>query len=268
MARLVQGVLAGRIPFIEVGREPRVLVIRGGQAFIRRADPARAARDARRVARLLPKGCGFVLLGYDPDPPPGLDAGAIVRITAAAIEERWSGPVPVLGTSYGAMVAARLAAERPDLVERLVLVAGVHRFSAEGQQRVRRQMRLAAAGDWPGFAGELTALFRNPWRNAAVRLLVRLSRRRLAQAMAPRDAIVRYLRAMEEAPPVALEAIAAPTLIVGGSADQLYGGVMEEAATRIAGARLVLLEGETHMAPVERARDVRRAIAAFLAGRP
>jgi len=265
MAALGKGVLAGRIPFVQVGAEPRLLVFAGGQAFMRRADAAKAARDSARVARLLPKGSSFLLLGYDPAPPPGLDAGAIVRVAAAAIEERGAGPATLLGTSYGAMVAVRLAAERPDLVERLVLVAGAHRFSAEGQKSVLRQMRLAAGGDWVGLAGELTGLFRSPWRRLLARLAVRIGSKRFAEGMAPRDHVVRYLRAMADAPPVALEAIAAPTLVVGGAADQLYAEAMEEAEARIPGARLVLLEGETHMAPVERPGEVARAIAGFLA---
>jgi hypothetical protein len=44
----------------------RCLVLAGGQAFVQRPTRARLERDAKRVACLLPRDRGFVLLGYDP----------------------------------------------------------------------------------------------------------------------------------------------------------------------------------------------------------
>jgi pimeloyl-ACP methyl ester carboxylesterase len=59
--------------------------------------------------------------------------------------------------------------------------------------------------------------------------------------------------------------IAAETLIVGGTADQYFdAAAFEETARRIPVARLELFEGETHMLPVERRRDVARVVAEFL----
>ena len=59
--------------------------------------------------------------------------------------------------------------------------------------------------------------------------------------------------------------IAAETLIVGGTADQYFdAAAFEETARRIPVARLELFDGETHMLPVERRRDVARVVAEFL----
>ena len=54
-------------------------------------------------------------------------------------------------------------------------------------------------------------------------------------------------------------------MIVGGTADQYFdAAAFEETARRIPVARLELFDGETHMLPVERRRDVARVVAEFL----
>ncbi|HYF22779.1 MAG TPA: alpha/beta hydrolase [Caulobacteraceae bacterium] len=266
MSEVVTSLLGGRIPYAKVGPRPEaVVVLNGGQGFMRRPDPAVIARDARRTGRLLPPGTSFGLLGYDPAPPPGLDAEDVVAAAVRALIKRHAGPVTLAGISYGALVAVRVAAAAPEIVDRLVLIAGAHRFSTEGERRVRRQIGFAESHDPVGLTREFAAVFRRPWFNALLALRLRLSGRRLATGMADGETAARYLRAMLEAGDADLEAVKAPTLIVGGSRDQFFGdGVMQEAAARIPAARVELLDGETHMAPVERAGAVAAAIARFM----
>lgn len=57
------------------------------------------------------------------------------------------------------------------------------------------------------------------------------------------------------------------TLVIGGTEDQFFG-VEEFTATAegIKGAALRLFTGETHMLPVERTKDVARAVKEFVLG--
>jgi len=266
MSEVVTSLLGGRIPYAKVGPGPEaVVVLNGGQGFMRRPDPAVIARDARRTARLLPPGTSFGLLGYDPAPAPGLAEQDVVAAAVGALKGRGAEPVTLAGISYGALVAVRVAAAAPEIVDRLVLIAGAHRFSAEGARRVRRQIEFAESNDPVGLTREFATVFRRPWFNALLALRLRLSGRRLAEGMADGETAALYLRAVLEAGDANVEAVRAPTLIVGGSGDQFFGdGVMHEAAARIPAARVELLDGETHMAPVERAGAVAAAIARFL----
>jgi pimeloyl-ACP methyl ester carboxylesterase len=261
--------LPGGFPAVEVGGGARPLVlINGGQGFVRRADPARAERDARRVARMLPPGTPFALVGYPAAPPPGASADDLADALAAGIRARWGGPVTLGGISYGGLLAARVAAREPALVDGLVLVASALRFSDDGQRRVERQIAFARAGDWAGFADDFAALARRGWLNALVRLRLWMGRHTLAAGFNAPDAITGYLHAMLKAAPPDPRAITAPTLVVGGSADQFFGdGAMAEAAAAMPDARLVLLPGETHMAPVEASKAVAATIGAFLGER-
>jgi pimeloyl-ACP methyl ester carboxylesterase len=57
-------------------------------------------------------------------PPGELTTDLLVEQVAAVATDAATGPVDIVGFSLGAVVAARLAALRPELVRRLVLVAG------------------------------------------------------------------------------------------------------------------------------------------------
>ena len=260
------GVLSGGFPFVECGSGDRLLiVINGGQGFVRRVDPTRALRDAQRLSRMLPAGVRFILLGYPPHPVPQNSLKALVDDLASAIRGRWAGAVDVAGISYGGILGCWLAARHPDLVKRLVLVASARGFSLEGEQRVRRQIAFAQRGDYSGFTSDFAAIFRRRWLNALIWLRIHLGRKRLAQGMNDANIIVSYLSTILEAGIPPTEQIRAPTLLVGGSHDQFFGdGMMEATVKSIPDARLHLLPGETHMAPIERAKDVAAAIEHFL----
>ena len=267
MTTITTGSFLGRIPYARRGDgSAPLLILSGGQGFVRRSDPLRLARDARRVARMLPEQASFVLLGYDPHPPANISSDAITDDIAAIIKEHWSGKASIVGISYGGLVASRVAARWPEQVARLILVASAHRFSTEGAQRVHRLIKFAEKGDFRSFVDEFAAICRRPWLNCAIRLRVWFTRHKLDRTLASPETIVRYMRAMLDAQPPELSAIAARTLVIGGSEDQFFGGgAMHETAAAISSARIELLQGETHMAPVERARAVAAVIGRFLA---
>lgn len=254
------------VPFVRTGGRAELVVLNGGQGFVRRPTPERLTRDAVRVARMLPKDASFVLLGYDPGPASTLSIDDIVSMTGRALHELSGGRrIDLVGLSYGGMVACRIAAEQPELVRRLVLAASADRFSARGQGHVRRQLAMLEVGDVAGFAGAFGGLFRRSWYNWLLALTVRLRGARTAEGMAPTEVVACYLAAMVTAKPVDLATVRAPALVIAGMADQFFGdGTLEEAAAAIAHGELRLLPGETHMAPLETPQAFRTAMTAFL----
>lgn len=260
------GTFLGRIPFARIGASPSpIVVVSGGQAFVRRPSPARTARDARRLQRLMPPGRSFLVVGYDPTPP-DYRLGTIGR-DLAAIFDQLGGDVPVIGLSYGGLAALRAAADHPGLVRRLVLLASAHDFSAEGRRRVQHQIDCASRGDLAGLAAGFAAVFRRPWFNWLLRAQLRMARARLPETMNDPALIIRGLRAVLDDPidPARLARVAAPCLLVGGTRDQFFGdGMQQQTASLLPRASLELFERETHMLPVERARDVARVLQAFL----
>jgi pimeloyl-ACP methyl ester carboxylesterase len=267
------GLFLNKIPYVKArsGRNP-IVVLNGGQAFVRRPTPARAMRDAKRIVRLLPSDREVYILGYEPSPPADYSIDAIVADIMQILREE-IGPAAVMGISFGGFVAAKLAAEHPDLVKRMILIVSAHRFSPEGRRSIDRQIECAWRGDFEGFLDEFGLVFRRPWLNWILRLRFRQERKRLHETMNDAAIIVRGLQAVAGEDvgrdPTWLTRIRAPTLIVGGTEDPFFDvEAMAEAARLIPCSQLKLLERETHMLPVERPRAVAKAVKAFLASHP
>ena len=96
----------------------------------------RAAGKRRRAVAIDAPGYG----GSDPPPAP-IDLGAYAAIIGDAIEDLCAGPAHLFGYHTGAMIAAELARQRPDLVQRLILI-GPPVFS--GPEQSEWKTRLAA----------------------------------------------------------------------------------------------------------------------------
>jgi pimeloyl-ACP methyl ester carboxylesterase len=263
------GLFLNRIPYVKIGHGPNpIVVLNGGQAFVRRPTPARTVRDAKRIARILPSGRPLYIFGYDPAPPAGYDVGTIARDFAEIIRSE-IGPASLMGISFGGFVALRLAADHPDLVDRLILMVSAHRFSTEGRHSINRQLECAWQGDLSGLMNEFGTVFRRPWFNWLIQLRLRQERLHLRKKMSDLETIVRGLAAVAEedfgGDRSRLGCIRARTLIVGGTRDQFFDvEAYRETADMIPAAQLKLFEKETHMLPVERARAVAQATARFL----
>jgi pimeloyl-ACP methyl ester carboxylesterase len=266
------GLFADRIPYIRGGAGPRhAVVFLGGNALFKRLDQSSdPARYAAQIAALLPEGFRFTILGYEETPPEDYTLDTIVRDTAHVIRTDISKPDLVIGVSFGGFVAQRLAAAHPDLVDRLVLLVSGYRFSVEGWAAMERQFKALETADFDALVTDNVLLFRRPWYNWLVRLKLWKDRDRMASEFKDPQLILRSYRSLfsEEFArnPDFATRIKASTLVIGGTADQFFGPqVFEETAAMIPGARVRLLEGETHMLPIERSGDVAQAIAEFLA---
>ena len=256
------GLLGNGVPYIRGGSGPReAVVFFGVTALFRRLDKTPDPRRyARQVSRLLP-GHRFTILGYA-----GSNFDEIVRKMTAAIR---TPPDVVLGISFGGFVAMRFAADHPELVRRLVLLASAHRFSPDGWRRIECQMEALERGDFRTLIRENALLFRRPWYNWLIRLKLWRDGNRLASEFRDPAAILGDYRQLF-GPDFNNNAaygrrIVSPALVIGGTADQLFDRrASEETARLIPGAEIRLFEGETHMLPIEKSAEVAAAIADFL----
>jgi pimeloyl-ACP methyl ester carboxylesterase len=175
------------------------------------------------------------------DAPRGVRPDELARWVARRLEEL-DPPVDLAGHSLGALVAARVAAARPELVRRLVLIA---------PPGVRR--RPAAAYAWPLAR---TVVASHP------RLLARLTRDALRAG--PRNLLRGSLHAAGADISRELPAVTAPTLLVWGARDRLVP-VLDAAAWHelLPDARLVVLPRASHVPMVESPEELVDALVAF-----
>jgi pimeloyl-ACP methyl ester carboxylesterase len=151
--------------------------------------------------------------------------------------------VDLVGHSMGGLICARLAAGRPELVGRLVLIA--------------------PAGIAPGSRVRHVVPLLRALRHSSPRLLPLLAR----------DALRAGPRTLWRAAGEVLEAdirahlgeISAPTLLIWGGRDTLVPPALGEVfRSEIADARLVVLERASHVPMFDAAEDVSRELTEFL----
>lgn len=109
------------VHYTSAGTGPALVLVAGTglPAEVNFGHLVEAFADSRTV--VLPDYAGS---GATTDPGDPLTVDLLARQIAAAMEASSDGPADLLGFSLGAVVAAAVAATRPELVRRLVLVAG------------------------------------------------------------------------------------------------------------------------------------------------
>lgn len=177
----------------------------------------------------------------------------------------------LVGHSYGATVALRLAMERPELVRSLTLIEPPLFRLVEGTPE-----QAAHFADMAGFeealaAGELEAAarifndavnFESPWEALSDR-----ARARLAQQidLVGQDTGVTMDDVAGLGAPGRLEEVRVPVLLIEGSdSPPVFHAVQAVLATRLPNARRVVAAGAGHMSPMTHPENVAGEIEAFL----
>lgn len=176
------------------------------------------------------------------------------------------GPAAVVGCSFGGRLALELAVERPDLVERLVLVnaalpgwewsKGVQAANAAEDEALDRGDLEAAA--------EANMIWVGPGADDAVRALVRAMVVRNFELVLP---VYEEVESVPVEPPASerLGEIQVPTLVVVGGADVPDSAAIARVlAAGISGARVETIEGAGHLPSLERPGELNRLLLEFL----
>jgi pimeloyl-ACP methyl ester carboxylesterase len=262
-AAVDRGVMAA-LPYAALGTG-RPLVVLAGLSPTTGVDGDRMVRIALGPARELARGRRVILFNRRAHLPRGMTMGELAAEHADAILGGLDAPVDVMGTSTGGSIAQQLAAEHPDVVDRLVLASTACRL---GPTARRMQAAVAAhirAGDNRAALAAMAAGLLPPWRGqtpaAAVAWLVGPA----VLGGADLGDMATTIEAEDTFDLANLPRITAPTLILGGSDDRFYDrALFEETADLIPGSRLRLFDGRGHVT-VMSDRRFRVELAAFLA---
>lgn len=245
------------------GRGPRLVLLHGftqtGESLA-----ALAALLERHHEVLLPD-----LPGHGASPPASGGLEGAARAVAATC-----GRASYLGYSLGGRVALRLALDRPDLVERLVLVSTTAGIEDAGERAARRAAdeelarRLEAEGlegfleDW--LARPLFATLPPDRRGLEARL--GNDPRRLARAL--RELGTGAQEPLWDRLDTLVEANV-PVLVVAGAADAKFVALGRRLAASLGPvARLEVVPECGHALPLEAPEDLARLVEAFLGSPP
>jgi pimeloyl-ACP methyl ester carboxylesterase len=248
VAREVKEARLGGLPLLSFGEGPPLAVFPG--LGMSNANPSGIQRFGE-VRLLSPLAQAFTVhrIGRRVGLKQGTTMADLAEDYAGAIEAGFGGPVDVLGISTGGSVALQLAADRTDLVRKLVVAGAACRLSEHGREFQRQSVRLAAAGDRRGLSRMQAAdVADSPLgRRVAGGLLGLLGPLFIRRAWDASDMIATIWA--EDAFDLRgrLGQISAPTLVVGGGRDRFYPSeLFEETAEGILNARLVVYEERAH----------------------
>jgi 3-oxoadipate enol-lactonase len=190
------------------------------------------------------------------------------------VEPLLDGPTAVVGSSLGGRVALELALTRPDLVERLVLIApGLPGWSWSAETRAgwEAEERAFAAGDLDAAAeASLRMWVDGPGRSPDdVDAGVRAAARAMILRSYELEQTTTGAHEEEDVPggPVSehLQEIRCPTLVLVGDADVAdMQAIAAHVAASIDGARLVTIRGAAHLPGLERPGETNAALLGFL----
>jgi pimeloyl-ACP methyl ester carboxylesterase len=212
------------------------------------------------VRVIAPSRFGYLRTPLPADASPAAQADAFACLLDAL---RIEGGVAVIGVSAGAMSAAQFALRHPQRTRALALIvpAGLRPDSAAalppwGERALAALLGADIAYDtmarlWPRVV-ERYVLATPPALIAAASADERARADRMRQDIVPvsarKQGIVNDTRLALQPPPMALEAIGVPTVLVSAR-DDLYGtyAIASHAAARIPGARFVGFEQGGHL---------------------
>lgn len=202
----------------------------------------------------------------------GLPIGTLTRDMARDYAEIFKtlGPSHVLGVSLGGLIAQYFAADHPQYVKRLILIANAHRMGPEGIEAGRQWIPWARNGRWEEIYDSNEGLsYHRPaglifMKTLKLSMMGSLKR----QIKSPDDFIISGEAAILHDAAGVLSAIGAPTLILGGENDRIFPqDLVREMSRGIRNSELHIVPRARHALYEEHTWQVDRAILDFLRAR-
>ena len=259
---------SGPLPYVAMGSGPPLLFI-GGLAPVAGVEWGTSERSMNRSTMLRPfaRCRRVVYTNRRKQLPRGMTMADMATEHAEAIRALDRGPVDVAGMSTGGSIAQQLAADHPDLVDRLVLLSTACRIGPDGRALQRRiAARVRAGARRQAMALMTTGIVPARRGQTAAAAVVRMAPSRLLPSADDLADMAVTIEAEDTFDLAHCPTIRAPTLILAGSRDHWYSPeLFAETARLIPGSRLRVFEGRGHVS-VYRHPEWAGEIERFLAG--
>jgi 2-succinyl-6-hydroxy-2,4-cyclohexadiene-1-carboxylate synthase len=187
--------------------------------------------------------------------------------------ETLDGPIPLLGYSQGGRIALVLAAARPDLVERLILISATPGIRDETQRasRAAADADLAASLRADGLSAFLDRWLDHPLVGVgALPPAVRVADRRVREENSAEGlaaALTGLGQGSQRWVGDRLSDLSMPMLAVAGARDVRYTRIAREMAAAVPDGRVMVIEESGHNVVLEAPDRLAAVVDSFLAER-
>lgn len=258
-----------RLPYVRVGSgDEKLVVLPGLNDSMWNGKPNRAMAElfARRYLTPYADDREVWLVSR----PRGLSEDATTQTMAGGVATLVDelGTASVFGLSMGGLVAQHLAADYPELVDKLVLGSSGARLGNEGRVIVERWQGLAEAEEWGKLARDLSDVaYQSPRKYVSSGLGTLAATVGLGKPAVPADVAISCRASLEHDTTERLPSIHHEALVIGGSGDRLFPEtVLRETARGLVDARLAVVPDAGHAALEERKKSFEATVSKFLDG--
>jgi pimeloyl-ACP methyl ester carboxylesterase len=246
--RMERGTI-GQIPFLAMG-SGRPMVFVGGLSFSGGVDAPGTEKMAASMVKPFAQRRRVLFVNRRRGLPRGMSMAEIAAEHADAIRSLDAGPVEVAGISTGGSIVQQLAADHPDVVDRLLLLCTACRLGPEGKRLQRRvAARVRGGALRQALAVSVTGIVPPGRGQIPAAAVAWLAGPRLLAGGDDLSDMATTIEAEDEFDLAACRGpIRAPTTILAGSDDHWYTPeLFAETARLIPGSRLRVFDGRGHV---------------------
>lgn len=239
------GYSKNNLPYIRIGNGERIIVIFDGLDFTHKPPRGMELMMYGYINKLVAAGYTVYQVRRKPELPNGYSMKDMADDYAVMIKEELKYPVDIMGLSTGGSIAFYFAADHPELVRRLIFASSGYKLNEKGKALQLEVAALARAGKLGASSSKLMEGVLSGFPLFTAKIMTRL----FAGAMFPdgktSDGIIEIEAEDKHNFKERLAEIKCPTLVIGGDQDFFYGPI-EETASGIPGAKLVLYKNAGH----------------------
>ena len=265
--RVETGYFKDSLPYVRIGDNPKVVMEIEAISF--KNEPSSGFALKQFVKSSLPylHNFTFYLVGRKPNSPENYSFDQMADDYAIMIKREFKEPVNIIGSSTGGQLAHYLAANHPDVVKKLVIIAAAYRMSEMGVKIVKKCGNLFEQGKYgKSFTTLLDLIWSSKIKKAIAKFFTRIvSRKLVGNIKYPNDLLNEIKANTGMNFKNRLREIKAPTLILSGEDDICYAAEdVRVTAEGIPNAKLILYKGYGHGLFMTNRKQVFKDIIQFL----
>lgn len=264
---IFSGFSSNSVPYAQLSNSGPALVVFTGSELEHQPPSWTAQQGFLFGLKRLTQNYSIYLMSRKPNLPKGYTAQDMSNDFAEMIRRDIGTSVHIMGMSSGGSSAMHLAADHPDLVDKLVLAMTGYRLNENGKQVAILWRDLALAEDWPALYQRMGIdVAEGSTPEWVTRLMMRLFGKMLLGTPRSGSDFAIVLDSDINLDVVSkLPLINKPTLVIGGEKDPFYGADnIRETARLIPNAELCLLRNGGHAVVKTQTKAFEDAILKFL----